>query len=146
MESWEVAQDAACRLMAKVRIEGDCWLFCATRNHRGYGRFGYLGKVESAHIVSYLLAVGPYDRTRLEIDHLCRVRCCVNPEHLEPVTRRVNQLRGFSVAGIYARRTHCKHGHEYTPENTFFRPHKPNARLCRICDKRRALERRLVRS
>jgi hypothetical protein len=62
----------------------------------------------------------------LELDHLCRNRVCVNPWHLEPVTHRVNTLRGVGSAA------HCKHGHEYTPENTYRDP-KWGKRGCRTC-------------
>lgn len=66
-----------------------------------------------------------------EPDHLCRVRRCVNVEHLESVTHRVNVLRGESFAAVNARKTHCPKGHKYTPENT--RRQRGGGRLCRAC-------------
>jgi hypothetical protein len=81
----------------------------------------------------------------LHIDHLCRNRACVNPWHLEPVTNRVNGLRGESVAAQHARKTHCIRGHEFTTENTY--PIKNGkGRGCRECsrikDRERAPRRR----
>lgn len=71
------------------------------------------------------------------IDHLCRNRRCVNPTHMEVVTPNENWRRGASPVGINARKTHCKHGHEFTPENTKWRmrPHRGTlpTRSCRIC-------------
>jgi len=69
----------------------------------------------------------------LEIDHLCRVRCCVNPDHLEAVTHRENILRGNTFAAVNAAKTHCPKGHEYTPENT--RIHTGGRRQCIACSR-----------
>lgn len=70
----------------------------------------------------------------LEPDHLCRVRHCVNTDHLEPVTHQENILRGESFAAVNARKTHCPQGHEYTPEN--IRRQRDGGRLCRTCQRR----------
>ncbi|WP_353848602.1 HNH endonuclease signature motif containing protein [Cellulomonas sp.] len=69
----------------------------------------------------------------MQLDHLCRVRECVNPLHLELVTQRENILRGESPAAHHARKTHCDHGHEFTPENTYRAPSRPRTRICRAC-------------
>ncbi|MFZ2529632.1 MAG: HNH endonuclease signature motif containing protein [Rhodococcus sp. (in: high G+C Gram-positive bacteria)] len=90
--------------------------------------------------MAYELSVGDIPEG-LVIDHLCRVRHCVNPAHLEPVTNRENTLRGDCVDANRERslsRTHCKHGHELTPKNTYIDPR--GYRECRTC--RRAAERR----
>jgi hypothetical protein len=82
-----------------------------------------------AHRFSYEAYVGPIG-AGLHIDHLCRVRSCVNPKHLEPVTQRVNTLRGEGRAALQLRVTHCPRGHEYTPDNIYlWRGH----RACRTC-------------
>ena len=118
----------------------------------GYGQYFASGKVQSAHRVAYQLFKGPIP-TGLEIDHLCRVRACVNPEHLEAVTRKVNHNRGLrangspeihAIAAALKARTHCKAGHPYTEENTQIinRPAGKGRgasveRKCRICGARR---------
>lgn len=72
----------------------------------------------------------------VEPDHLCRVRECANPWHLELVTHRENVLRSNGVTAINARKTHCDYGHEFTEENTIAR--KDGGRACRLCETRRS--------
>lgn len=105
---------------------GPCWLWIATKNQGGYGRIraDRNGQLLSAHRVAYELLVGSIP-DGLDLDHLCRVRHCVNSAHLEPVTRKVNMERGTR-----AQASHCKHGHEYTPANTNW---TPRGRECRDC-------------
>lgn len=105
-----------------------CWLWIGAIR-RGYGCLYNIDKVEQAHVVAWKLYRGPVPEG-LELDHLCRVKNCVNPDHLEPVTRKVNLLRGVGVPAVNARKTHCPYGHEYTEENT---RRVPNGRNCRIC-------------
>src|SRR5690348_1907218 len=107
------------RFWAKVdrRGPGECWTWQATQTN-GYGQFKIDGKQRYAHRVSYELTVGPIP-DGLQIDHLCRNRACVNPAHMEPVTPRVNTLRGIGGAAARAARTHCPRGHAYTAENTY---------------------------
>lgn len=102
-----------------------CWLWLGP-NATGYGQIKLDGKVRLAHRVSYELAKGPIPGG-LEIDHLCRVRCCVNPNHLEAVTRRVNQLRGRGAAGTNSRKATCKRGH------AFDRRYADGKRRCLAC-------------
>ena len=114
---------------------GPCWLWTASvhRKKGGYGRLGVNGRYVLAHCFAYELLVGPV-RDGLELDHLCRVTRCVNPAHLEPVTHAVNMDRGISIQAINGRKTHCDHGHEFTPENTLRRP--DGGRRCRTCNNR----------
>ncbi len=63
----------------------------------------------------------------MQLDHLCRVRCCINPDHLEVVTQRENILRGNGTAAVHAKKTHCPQGHEYSYRD------KRGRRVCRIC-------------
>jgi len=118
-----------------TRIEvdpGGCWLWTGFVGGNGYGSFTVwrVGTIW-AHRMVYERVVGPIPEG-LELDHLCRVRRCVNPQHLEPVTRRENARRGESPAGLKARQTHCKRGHEFTEQNT--RRDKYGNRSCRSCD------------
>lgn len=104
-----------------------CWEWTGASDRSGYGAFKYLGKKINSHRFSYRHYKGEIPKG-LDIDHLCRVRKCVNPEHLEAVTRKINVERGLSSQ---ERKTHCIHGHAYTPENTYRYP--DGARECRTC-------------
>jgi hypothetical protein len=138
------------RFLAKVDIAGedDCWPWMATLINSGYGRFWYEGKTELAHRVAYVLFVGDIP-TGLTIDHTCHThecedvicdhRRCVNPAHLEPVTQRVNLLRGNTIVADNAAKTHCLHGHRYNQANTRIinLPGGGICRQCRQCDRDR---------
>ena len=87
---------------------GDCWIWTASKDRLGYGKFGRPSVL--AYRFSYELHRGKIP-SGLELDHLCRNPSCVNPEHLEAVTHRVNMLRGIGPSAVNARKTHCKQGH-----------------------------------
>ena len=106
--------------------ESGCWIWTGDKTPNGYGRYSGIG----AHRISYELVVGPIPEG-LQIDHLCRVRLCVNSDHLEPVTAQTNVLRGTGFPAIHAQQTHCKRGHEFTEANT--RITTKNQRRCRTC-------------
>jgi hypothetical protein len=127
------------RFAAKVKSSPDgCWLWTASQDGGGYGILGVKeGKkmpMRKAHRVSYVLFVGPIP-DGLDLDHLCRVRHCVNPDHLEPVTRTVNIRRGLQP-GHRDSQTHCKQGHPLSGDNLV---RTKTQRVCRICRNARAL-------
>lgn len=94
--------------------EAGCWIWRGyTDPTNGYGSHGD----SYAHRTFYEKFKGEIP-AGLTIDHLCRVRNCVNPDHLEAVTLRENILRSDGPTAINARKTHCKHGHEFNAENT----------------------------
>ena len=118
-----------------VSLDG-CWNWTGKNvNHGGYGRTMLRGKKVLAHRISYFLA---HDCLPLngELDHLCRNRLCVNPKHLELVSRRMNLLRGNSPVGISSRKTNCNNGHPLIQ-----RPGSPQ-RHCQICVTTQQRERR----
>ena len=80
------------RFWPKVKKTNNCWLWLGFKNREGYGMF-YLGNTTTAHRVSYMIKHGSIPEG-LHIDHLCRIRDCVNPDHLEAVTPSVNVKRG----------------------------------------------------
>lgn len=110
-------------------VAGPCWVWTGSIHRaKGYGQSHYGGKKWLIHRLTYSLLVGPIP-DGLEIDHLCRVRHCCNPGHLEPVTSAVNQQRGK-----YAHQTHCKRGHPLTGWNLIEkRGPSCGKRQCRTC-------------
>jgi hypothetical protein len=108
-----------------------CWQMKVSLSEWGYGRIKHEGRQVMVHRLAYEAFVGPIPEG-LVIDHLCRNRGCINPDHLEAVTESENIRRGTSPTAANARKTHCKHGHEFTPENTYL---KGTWRICRICQR-----------
>ena len=113
-------------------IQGDCIVWNGRIAQRtNYGKVWLNGKSRSVHRVSYEHRYGKIP-DGLVIDHLCRNRICVNPDHLEAVTSKINIMRSpIAPASINARKTHCPKNHFYTPENTYYYP--DNRRACRTC-------------
>lgn len=106
-----------------------CWLWSGHRNGGGYGQFSINNRTRIAHRVAYELFVGPIP-DGLVLDHLCRVRHCVNPEHLEPVTQKENARRGETGSNM-ACRTHCPQGHPLSGPNLYIDTR--GTRECREC-------------
>ena len=117
-----------------------CWNWKAAKTTAGYGELRVGNKTTYAHRLSYELAKGKIPKG-LELDHLCRNPACVNPDHLEAVTRRQNQLRGFSATGINSRKTRCPRGHLLAGDNLVPRVWAEGHRECLICSREKAYER-----
>jgi hypothetical protein len=120
------------RITEKYVVTPDgCWRWTGSFDKDGYGRFQVGPRAKLAHRVM-LAAVGRDVPDGMEVDHLCRNRSCVNPDHLEPVTHIENCVRAY-----HARKA-CKNGHELTPENTRLEWRTPQGlpwRACRACDR-----------
>lgn len=125
--SWKTneAEPIEDRLLNSSFVDASgCWLWCLGKNSHGYGRITVPGvRYVEAHVVSYNAFKGEIPEG-LELDHLCRVRHCINPNHLEPVTHAENMRR--SAAAF----THCPNGHAYTPENVYLYKGSRNCRTC----------------
>lgn len=115
----------------KVNHSTGCWEWTASLTTVGYAKFFADGRLNTAHRYSYENVVGPIPEG-LQLDHLCRVRHCVNPAHLEPVTQRENLLRGKTLAAANAAKTNCPQGHPYYGENLYTDP-RLGSRHCRKC-------------
>jgi hypothetical protein len=122
-----------------VDVNG-CWLWTGKIEHYGYGVIWVQGKEKKVHRVSYELFIGEVPEG-LVLDHLCRVRRCFNPSHLEPVTRGENVRRGDLKTNNHCRlKTKCPAGHLYDEENTRVSP--SGKRICRACHRLREAKRR----
>jgi hypothetical protein len=116
-------------LLSYICIDDNgCWIWCKAIKNNGYGEL-CLGSVvddsrcmEYAHRVSYVWFKGPIP-VGLQVDHLCNVRRCINPDHLEAVTALENTTRAWSIE----RKPYCKNGHARIPENTW-------GKKCKVCE------------
>lgn len=145
-EAWRVRRrpwrpkTVAGRIANSIEVtESGCWEWTMSIDAQGYGRISIDGySAYAVHRASYETFVGPIP-DGLVIDHLCRNRCCCNPDHLETVTMQVNTLRGEGAGAKNARKTHCIRGHEFTEANTY--RYGDGWRACRACRRRPALDR-----
>lgn len=120
-----------------VVTESGCWEWVGRIGSDGYGRWtrhvGGRTIGTTAHRALWERTLGPLSDD-LDLDHLCRNRGCVRLDHLEPVSRRENVLRGIGVAAIHALKTHCANGHLFDAANTYVNPNKKHpCRACRKC-------------
>lgn len=125
------------KLMEKIEVDpsSGCWIWKGALNNNGYGIL-YIKLPDGrraprlAHRLMYAERIGPLT-DGLVLDHLCRVRNCANPEHLEQTTHRINILRGEGLAAKRAVATHCVHGHELSGDNVILV--NGRYRRCREC-------------
>lgn len=118
-------------------VENGCQVWTGYTVEDGYGRITFDGVNRGVHQVAYELTKGPIP-DGLVVDHECRVRNCINPDHLRAITGPENTLeeRSLATGNINMRKTHCVNGHEFTPENT--KKHDADGgRACRECHRER---------
>ncbi len=139
--SWET------RFKSKVQInvETNCWIWTGSLFKTGYGSFYKDGKTTYAHRIAYELwkEIIP---SGLHIDHLCRHRACVNPDHLEAVPQAENTRRGLAewpLATINRKKVHCPLGHPLSGSNLYQKP--DGRRCCRTCRQDQQRERRAIK-
>lgn len=133
------------RFWAKVDVGHPlgCWLWTGGRSSNGYGHFQVRpGEQGGAHRYAYTLLMGGIP-DGMHLDHLCRNKPCVNPDHLEPTTPGENVLRAYGVTAAAKRATRCPHGHDYTAQNTY--TDGRGRRYCRACRRRVNRERKARR-
>lgn len=124
----------AVEILGRIQITKDCWEWTGAHTSGGYAHAIFDGKNVSVHRWMYEFLTQPIAKD-LHIDHLCRNRGCVNPDHMEPVTPRENVIRGDSPALAAIKqlsKTHCPQGHEYNNENTYVHP-ITRGRNCKEC-------------
>lgn len=136
------------RFWANVTVApSGCWLWTGYTDPHGYGRINMvrngLRRPFLAHRVAFEDLVGPIEDETL--DHLCRVRNCVNPEHVEPISLVGNILRGESEPARNRRKTACKAGHKLTGDNVYWRKDRPGHRHCKTCSRESNARRRAAK-
>lgn len=124
------------RFWSKVEKTDSCWLWKSTLNAYGYGVINIGGKLNMAHRMAHFIVNGDDAiPPGLVLDHLCKVKNCVNPSHTEVVTQTVNARRSDSPFSLNSRKTHCPQGHPLSGSNikrTYL-----GDRSCRECDVQR---------
>lgn len=119
-----------------------CWLWEGYIQPNGYSRPGAFGRYYLGHRLAYELAKGPIPNG-MQIDHRCRIRCCVNPDHLRILTCQQNLLCGETLASENAAKTHCLRDHEFTETNTRMKFQRGYwHRACRECGREEVRARR----
>lgn len=135
-----VAPEFVERFWGSIKKTDTCWLWAKHLNPSLYGEIKLHGHTRLAHRISYLLLVGPIVPKSLTVDHICRVRHCVRPEHLRLLSNVENIMVGEGFSARNARKTHCPYGHQLDLNRK--RAGRPNSahRVCSICVRRHARE------
>lgn len=124
MTPWDLPE----KLRARIRVdESGCWHYIGPRTQWGYGVSAGFGCERAVHRITYTMAVGPIP-DGYQVDHLCRIPRCCNPDHLEAVTPAENRRRSPTSP---ENRTHCPAGHAYDEQNTY--RYDDGRRACRAC-------------
>jgi hypothetical protein len=124
--------DLANRFWSKVKRNeaSGCWEWQSYISPQGYGKFSVNNFPQSSHVIAFILKNGPIGYG-LVIDHMCKNRRCVFPDHLRAVTQKINSTQNSNgLTAINAAKTHCHKGHEFSKENTAIRR---GSRLCKAC-------------
>jgi hypothetical protein len=133
------------RFVRKIDVfsDNDCLIWTGAHNYNGYGWFAVNSRQVRAHRFIYSLTNGPIPEG-MDIDHLCRNRDCVNPYHMEVVTRKENLMRGNTHARFNKDKSHCCRGHLLSGSNV--RINRRGGRVCRECERQGCRSRRRVRA
>lgn len=131
------------RLLSEViTTSDDCWEVQRMRNNAGYSRVqigGGGGSYVQGHRLSYERNVGPIP-DGMVVDHVCRNRTCINPDHLQLLTMPQNSGRN-----AWSLKTHCPQGHPYDEQNTYWYPGEGRHRQCRACGREKSRLRRAMK-
>lgn len=127
------------RFWERLVLVGECWIFTGAKNEDGYGKVKLDGHWR-AHRYAWSVLRGEIP-DGLELDHLCRNRACVNPDHLDPVPGAVNTARASKATYVGGVQVRCLRDHEFTPENTRMYRGKRQCRACQRLYKARAQSR-----
>lgn len=129
------------RFLSKISASDNCWTWLGTPTKTGYGRFKNKGEMYYAHRVSYSIFNGEIKKD-LVIDHICKNRLCVNPEHLRQVTISQNVKENSNApSAINREKTTCIRGHLLSGENLRYENGKQGIkRICKICKKLQKLK------